>query len=744
MDGASVIALLSWWAIFLGLGAAGLPIAATLFSSLPDRGAGLAIPTAIVVVILPIYWLGHLAFNGVVIGVGVVILVGVAVYLMRRNPRIDRQRAREAAVVFTLGFGLVVAIRAADPSIMPAGGEKFLDFGLLNAILRTDTLPPEDIWFAGKPVQYYYGGHLVTGVLTELTMTQARHAYNLALAGFYGSLVTAAYGLAGSMAASYGHRFRTAGGLGAVFVGLASNLVPPLQVLVSALPTGLESAVSGWIASRTALEAGRVTAFDTLTYWTASRVIRGTINEFPLFAWLNGDLHAHMMSTPFLLLGAGIALAYFRTNGDAIRTRRWLTFGVLPPVAGLIAVVNTWSFPSTIGVVWLAILFAPPDPADLLPIDLGRGTGHDRWSRELRRLGTATLAAAIVAILAVVWVLPFFIGPATGASGRSLGVFPDRSGLIEFVLVYGWMLLIFALFLGQRSAAEFDGDRPRMLVMAGLLVGIAVLMDAAAVGLVLPIMAIGWLLLRRETDVGFETVLVVAGAGLALIVEFVFIQEQAGPGRLNTVFKTYMQVWVLWATAAGAALVRIRPVRLPTFEPRRAARVLVAVLLVSVAVYGAVTLGIHFGRADTATLDATTWAASAHSTEWEAIRWLDGRPGQPNIVTAPGCWCNPVDSTWPYRWVNAPSSFTGIPTVAGWSHEVGYRGQAPYNTRVTDVRTIYTGATADRSRLLADYDVEYVYVGPNERALYGDVSFTGMDGVTVVFENGDVTIYAVE
>jgi len=742
MDIASVAAMVSWWVLFLILAGIGLPIAATVFAGLDDRGAGLAIPTAIVVLILPIYWLGHLRYNGIVIGVGVLVLLGVSYWCWNQGPTIDRRRIQEVAIVFTAGFGLVVAIRAADPSILPAGGEKFLDFGLLNAILRTDQLPPEDIWFAGEPVQYYYGGHLIAGVLTELTQTPPRYAYNIALAGFFGTLVAAAYGVAGSVAAGHGHRFQTAGGFAAVFVGFTSNLVPVVQVVVTALPDGIAAGISRWLAGRTALEAGRVTAFDTLTYWTASRVIRGTINEFPLFAWMNGDLHAHMMSTPFLLLGAGVAFAYFVTESQDIRRRRLLAFGAVPPVAGLIAVINTWSFPSVIGVIGLTLLFSPSDPRDLFPDILSGHSRKSHWREETRRLLAALVGAVMIAVLGILWTLPFFIGPATGASGRSIGFLPARSGLVEFLLVYGWLLLVFTLYLGGRARGEF-GDRTGKIGLAlGLVVILSLIANAAAVAVVLPILGVAWFLLRRET-VGFESVLIVAGAGLVLLVEFVYVQEQAGPGRMNTVFKTYMQIWVLWATAAGAALVRIRPPRHPSVDPGLIARGLVALLVLSGSLYGLITLGIHFGTASEVTLDATTWAASTHSEEWEAIQYLGDQPGQPNIVSAPGCWCNSVESTRPYRWVNAPSSFTGIPTLAGWSHEVGYRGQGPYETRVEDVRTIYTGTADERRALLDRYDVEYIYVGPNERALYGDISFEGVDGVTVAFENQVVSIYRV-
>ncbi len=754
-------AVVVWWLLFIALAVTGFPIAARLFQAFPDRGAGLALPIALSVLVIPIYWFGHLAFTSITIVAGVLVLGGVAGWTAWTGPEIDIPRLAETLVVFTLGFGLLVAIRAVDPSIHPLGGEKFLDFGLLNTILRATHLPPQDMWFAGESVQYYYGGHLIAAVLTALTGTPARVAYNLALAGFYGTLVATAYGIAGTIAASRDASYRLAGALGALLVGLASNLVTPLQLLLWALPRELAGELASGVASLTALPEGALVSVRRFSYWTASRVIRddlgsgayNTINEFPLFAFLNGDLHAHMMSTPFLILVIGLVFAYYQTPATEHRRRRFLIFGLIPPMAAFIAVINTWSFPSVLGLTWLSLVFARGDPGELFPVSWH---SPDRdWQQELHRIATATLATLGVAVIGVLWALPFFIGPATGAGSRSIGFLPPRSDLLELVLVHGWVIAVYAAYLGVHATSSISPDQTRVVVIAAIILAASLLVDAAAVGVILPLLVLAWVLVRQDTDVGFEAVLFIAGAGLVLLVEFVFLQEQAGPGRMNTVFKTYMQVWIMWGVATGIALASFLEGRATglsiSTRSRQALRIAGIVLLAALLLYSLVAVGVHFGAFTTdirgpadPTLDATTWAATNHPEEWQAIRWLDRQSGQPHIVTAPGCWCNPVPETRPYNWVNAPSSFTGIPTLAGWSHESGYRGRTAYRSRVDDVRTIYTGATEDRVTLLRTYDIEYVYVGPTERALYGEeLDFATQPGIRVAFENQAVTIYAI-
>ncbi|WP_049903281.1 DUF2298 domain-containing protein [Halococcus agarilyticus] len=777
-----------WLAVLFALGLAGAPLAALLFRRFPDHGAALALPLSLAVVGCVAYWVGHLSLVAGLVA-GIAVLVALSGLSLRRLDRddIDARRALAPVVVFALAFLFMIAIRAVDPAVHPGGGEKFLDFGLLKSLSRTTRLPPEDVWFAGEPVQYYYGGHLLTTLLAKLTFTEARYAYNLALAGFFAMVVTAAYGLAGAIAAERGRSPRTAGVIAAFLVGFASNLETAGRAVLWALPDGVTESVAAWLGIEITGLAASPAAFG---YWDASRVIPGTVNEFPLFAWLNGDLHAHMLSTPFLLLAAACWFAYYCAPADAVLRRRLLAFGAVPPIAGLLAVVNTWSFPTVAGIGWLAMTFADADPVSLFPERIAarlRSSAGSSLRGEVRRTASALAAAAVVLALGVAWSIPFWLG---SASGRAVAFLPERSALGPLLLVYGAFLLVFVPYLAVHARSL--GTRTREAVLAALagLVAIAWLADAAAVVVFGPLLLVGWLVLvtrrnagssgarsafvdssRRhpaESDggvatrdslvgatVGYETVLLVAGAGLVLLVEFVYIQENAGPGRFNTVFKTYAQIWVLFATAAGAMaawLVDARPAGVADAMAGRwriAGRALLALVVLSTSIYGGLALTDQFTSespvtsVDDPTLDARAFVPATHPDEAAAIAWLDDRSGQPHIVSLPGCWCND-DPRKPYRWVNAPSSLTGLPTVAGWSHETGYRGDEAYRERVADVETIYEGRPVDQAQLLREYDVRYVYVGPNERAAYERIAVADLRGVEVARQFEDVTIYRVD
>ncbi|WP_135829062.1 DUF2298 domain-containing protein [Halorussus halobius] len=788
--------VLLWFVAFQALAVAALPLAARLFPRHPDRGAALALPVGLVVVTTATFWVGHLGFGRWTAVLGVLVLAGLSALVLWRDASVRPGGSAgvrplayaETAIVFALAFGLLVAVRAVDPAIVPGGGEKFLDFGILKSLVRGDALPPADMWWAGDHVLYYYGGHLMAAILAHLTDTAPRFAYNLALSGFYASLVTAAYGLGGAMADARGASARVGATFAAFFVGIASNLVVAVTGLLGVLPDSVAGGATDWVADGlrgtdgALSSAGELVAggLDAFGYWAPSRVIPNTINEFPLFAFYNGDLHGHMLSTQLLVLVAALGFAYYRTLAENHRRRRVLAFGVLPPVIALLGLVNVWSLPTGLGVAWLAFVFAPADAASLLPGDAtgregapasdgGEPVASASLASALRveawRVGRAFAGAGAVTVLTVAWLSPFVVGVLLqSASNRSVGVLPPATTATGLVLVHGAFLAVFACYLWPRARGTFSADPVRLGLLAALVVLVAWVAGYPVVALVVPLLVVGWLLLRAEPDtdasagaerpVGYETVLLVGGAGLVTLVEFVYVEDGAISGRFNTVFKVYMQVWVLWATATGAMLAAALSDRagpsgwsasLGGLDATRAdlMAVVAAALVVSTSLYGGFTLRNHFApnddlvSPDEMTLDGLDYLDARHPGEADAIHWLDDREGQPHVVTAPGS---------PYQWSSPVPSLTGLPAVVGWVYQEGaYRGSEVAQTRETDVEYVYTGHPGERAELLEEYDVEYLYVGPLEREAYpnADLDFSDEPGLEPVFDEGDVVIYRV-
>jgi YYY domain-containing protein len=850
---------LVWLGAYAAVAALAYPITAVLFARFPGKGAGFALPLGLATLAMTSYYVGRFAFGYESLVAGLLLLGLASALALRRGVDLDRRAYAEAMAVFGVAFFLFVVLRALDPAVHPGGGEKFLDFGLLNSLWRAETVPPEDMWFAGEPMAYYYGGHMVAVLLAKATFTPPKYAYNLALPGFYALLVTGVYTLAGAIADERGASRFSAAALAAMFVGLASNLATPLRLLAW-LGSGIVPGLESFVRSLGVEVAGLAGGPERFSYWTASRVIDGTANEFPFFAYLNGDMHAHMMSKGFLLLVAGLLFSYWQMPSGE-RRRRWAILLVcLPLLAGLLAITNTWSYPTVGGLTLLTVMFAPSRPLSLLPpvvFEPGRllhfvastlqrrlpaglsnlvvpflversstagspgaavssDEGADRteddeppstarqrevdlpfeFREEVERVFGGALIAVAVGGLGFLLVAPFF---ATSTTDRSVALVEQHSGLWELLVVHGGFLAVTVPYLA-RYAKPDRLDRMRvvqLLFVVGLLAGTLATISGLPVAIVLfgPPLVVAWILLRTDRAVSFETVLVVGVLGLVLLVEFVYITRA---GRFNTVFKFYSQVWALWGIAVGVMLashadpiasakavirrlsgrtgVEARdPSTTPDggleassgrpgrgeaagrsdeldglLTPGHVGGLLALVLLSSLLVYPGLAVAEHLELSSgPATLDATRFVEEDHRTEAEAIAWVRDRDGQPNIASIPTrCmyrWSNdaaieryagegPTPHTTrcqDYKVVggSAAASLTGVPTVAGWHHEVGYRGREPFLERVRDVRTIYNGTPEQRVSALRKHDVDVLDV---------------VNGIEPAYSDENVTIYRVD
>ena len=682
--------------------------------------AGLAIPLMLAILGVSSYSLGLFRYGRgtAVVATALPVLLAAAISRRRGYPSLDRADHTVAAVFLIAGV-LMLILRALDPTIDAVGGEKFLDYGLLRSILRAEMLPPVDPWFAGEGVRYYYGGQLVVASIALVLDVHPAVAFNLGVVFIYATVVATSAAIGASLSA----RSITGAVGSAIAVGVASNLMPGVRLLVGMLPGPLQEAVAQPIAASTSYDVSYLTGgASEFFYWRASRVVPGTITEFPLFAFRNGDLHAHMLGMPTVLAATGLAVALLRTEPG--QRRRWWLITVLGLLAGWQAVQNTWDVPIILGLLGLAGMLGAIREGQI-PL----------WA--VRR---AVMGVAVGTVVAALVAMPFLLTGIAGGPARTLAVVPTamRTTGIAMLGVYGGFVLFVGTALFRRPRAQQGWMR-----LIGITCGLALLWAVGWGALATPLLLFGGALVwwRLNPDRPGVTMLLVAGGTLMIVPEVIYLQEQAAPGRFNTAFKIGAQVWLLLGVAIGPLLAHLLG--------RTRWRLMAVVAIgggVLMLVYAPLTVGGLMIEAGPMTLDGSAQLGEAAPGVAPAVTWLSQQAGQPTIVEAPGTQWYP-DGTdgrdhLPYSMQSNPaSSLTGIPTVAGWSHEEGYRGVDPYRVRVRAVDVIYTGDPDERARLLEQYDVQYIWVGPAERLRYGERITIGEDR-PVIYAGGEVVIYA--
>ena len=249
-----------------------------------------------------------------------------------------------------------------------------------------------------------------------------------------------------------------------------------------------------------------------------------------------------------------------------------------------------------------------------------------------------------------------------------------------------------------------------------------------------------------ETGVSPVMVFVLSIVSLALLLalgpEFLRVDDLFH-NRMNTIFKLYYQAWTLLAIASAFGLYFLNSTKPPSGSVYKWALrgwwVMAGGLFLASLYYPVEAALTKGGNGGENTLDGLAYIARSSPGEYAAIQWLreNGKEGE-GIVEAVG------DSWSAYGRV---SSSTGMPTVLGWPwHEHQWRGsREAFEGREEDVRTIYTTPDASEAmRLLKEYDVQYVVVGPREKVSYGLGGLAKFPRIgETAFESEDVTIYRV-
>jgi YYY domain-containing protein len=572
------------------------------------------------------------------------------------------------------------------------------------------------------------------------------------------------------------------------------------------------------------------------------------ITEFPFFSFWLGDMHPHVMALPFGLLAMALALTTLaRSTAPAYGVGRegWSDLLAAGLILGSLYVINSWDLP-TYTLLYGGALF-------LLFLRTSQSTEHtvgntaENAAQEAGEAGEGAeepaaappyehvehfpwmsfvKQGAMVFVAMIVLFLPFFLTfNSLVGSAEPLVRLPflskltqiiapyqgSRTGLHAFLIIFGlfFIPLLGFLYLGHlRPAAAhlqiYGAERfpmskflpwlgPLFLVI-GLLIGFPMLM-LVGVG----VLAFQRAMNRAHRPAEAFTLLVIAlGCAIVFGTDLIYIRDVFN-NRMNTIFKFYYQVWLLWGTVAGYAvwwllsqnlsLTRadseaesvdsaviapdsavIAPDStvvasdssvdtLPSHSsfPWRwwgrivagAATVLLFLLfIVGAMVYPTINLRDMAQEGTFKGLEGVT--PREHTSAGKAaIAWLreHAKPGSVilEMVAEGGGSYNPEG----YAGVSAA---TGIPTVLGWvGHERQWRGgdsaaREELEPRRQAVQTIYETTDIEEARtLLERYHVDYVYVGELERRAYDAKQLAKFDRLgTVVFEQGDVTIYELQ
>ncbi len=778
--------VLIWLMMVELIGLAAFPLAYLLLPKLTDRGYGVSKALGILLIGYSAWILSALRLvpsaRLTLFALLALLALASAWLAYRRRAEMREFLARKwrliAAVeivflVFLLGWTL---FRAFDPAIDHT--EQPMDFMLLNSSIRSTLGQPQDAWMAGETVSYYYFGYWMMGALSELSGVASNFSYNLSVALVPALAASAIMSIVLTMTRSDGASARLgviSALAAAVALGVVSNLEGVLEFM-SANAIGSQG-LYDWV-SIDGLDGPAETPTQGWTpegYWwwfRATRVINTfedgggidyTIQEFPFFSFMLGDLHPHMMAIPFSLLFSGFVLNFFRSETLSLRDpmrNRWgfASAAAMGLTLGGVGFTNMWDMPTCAALLLgVAALKAYPKP---------RSEDQSPARGVLWRTGLEVLRVPLPVIaLAFLLFLPYYLGFASSVEGIGAVAVPTR--YLHLFIVWGVPLALVAPFVVASFWQTVVGPDWRgmtaITMLAALLPFAAWMvmrlqspqaMDAPALRLihVLPLATLvgmgAWSALyevSRRGATGRAFALALATLGMLLIMgpELLYVDDFFGQPseRMNTVFKLYYQAWVLLAAASGYCLhywLTSRPKLYGWRKTLSTAWAVAAAALVIASLYYpmAAAASKAVESPSSANLDGLEFVRRRSPAEYEAILYVRDSLGSEDVILeSVGEW---FDS-------GLISRSSGVPTVFNWpGHELQWRGSSEhFAARQGDVAAIYTTTDVDEARsLLAKYGVSHVYVGPRELSAY---SGAGMEKfaefMDIAFQQDEVTIY---
>lgn len=713
-----------------------------------------------------------------------------------------------AEILFFTFFLTDLLIRLGNSDMWhPAkGGERPMDFSYFNAVLKSESFPPYDPWYAGGYINYYYYGFVLAGMPVKLLGIVPSIAYNFILPTWFALLAIGAFTVGWNLAESYRGKvereqpsifnLQLVTGLSASFLTVLLGNLGTIRLIFHgfqriAAPGGTvpvdASIFQKWVWAMQGVFLSLGGALLPLGrgdwYWFPSRVIPAPndvepITEFPLFTFLYSDLHAHMLVMPITLFIAAWAVSVVQSRAQWTRSEWVAVFGVGALMVGALKPTNTWDLYTYFPLAALALgytlfryftfsLIPSPSPK-------GRGARGEGW---LWRILLSLGAIALLYILGSLLYAPFsyWYSQAYGSidfwrgTRTPISSYLTHWGVFLFLII-SWLVWETREWMAATPVSHLSRLRRFALwIEVALAVVIALLVFFAVEGvrvgwIALPLAVwAGILMLRAELSDAKRFVLLMVGTALTLTMAVEVVVLVGDIGRMNTVFKLYLQAWMLMAVSAAASfgwLINVVPSW--NFKWRAVYQGGLYALLAGAFMFTltAASDKISDRMAPQAprTLDSMKFMNHARhwdgqdmdlSEDYRAIRWMqDHVQGSPVLVEA---------NCTEYRWCTRFTIYTGLPGVVGWNwHQRQQRGIfAPQvQERINEVGAFYATPDVEYALdFLKKYDVQYIIVGQLERNVYpslpetpdGLEKFKTYEGVywRIVYQDANTSIYEV-
>lgn len=544
--------------------------------------------------------------------------------------------------------------------------EDFMNLGFISSLIRGKTIPPQDMWFSGYSINYYYFGHFLNSILVLLSGVPVVIAFNLILANLISNVFIMAYGLVKEITKS------------SLYGILSSYLI----VISGNLYLWFVLFRKGFINSNDFVNSVRFIAPDS--------------SDFPSYSFWQSGLHANVFGIQVIILALFFGFLIIkspRINAQTFFEKvfrikfKYILFASF--CLGLGFFTNSWDF---VGIFLYFVFcflfyFLREDPG-LQSVDKSlKAQGFKR--KNITDLFHAVVVLSLCLLVSMA-LFSLFFSNAPLSSIYGVGFSYNKSGPLNIFIMFGVFLVpIFVWFLSLlrsyfKATGVFCWDSTELFLLSLLFVSFILIL--------------------------FPDV---------LYVKDYLIVDAPTFSRSNTVWKLWYQAWILLSVGV--------PILVWYLHSKSLKALLLFLIILSGSLYPmyfftAKMLETADTAVNTLTLDATYYLGKSNPDAYHALNFLNtltpiNNESELVLLDVPGI---AYESS-----ANILSSYTGIPTVLGWvGHEKVLRKPVDLIIqREYDVQRLYQ-STSDIEilDLLDKYKITHFVISPNLYLKYGPIA----------------------
>ena len=711
------------------------------FSTIPDKGYSISKPLGILLVSLAAWLISSSKTIPVTETTTMFLLVGLvacAAIIGTTRWRSIKQVVKHnyriillIEIVFILTYLVFFTIRYLDPGINHT--EQPMDFAFLNASINTLSGQPVDPWFKGEGISYYYFGYWIFGTLTKISHLSSFASYNLALATIPAMTASILFALTTIFLKMSRKKFDFRVIACALIATTCGVFMANLQGILEFFRINSVGSPGFW--KKICIDGMQNPVINSVDSWRptefwwwfkTSRIINHfgptcenegldyTINEFPFFSYLLGDLHPHVMVIPFLLVF--FYLVYDLCKQDIQKqpdATYWSKIVLIGATVGCVCFINMWMLPvcasALIGVSLLKWL--SPQPFD-----------NTRAAKSI----------CLILGVSVLILLPYLWSFQSSVSGLSRSEY--QTSAIHGFVVWGPLLmlslpLVIWNFWTTPVGKSWKSDMTLSLAIAGLPWLIRFLIPASNIGLdatnmlsfAIPVTFFCLIsnltllnLVRREGLTHRNLVLSIFSISMLLILvpDLFYIGDVYG-NRMNTVFKLHYPVWIFLSICSGYSIYHWTTGNIRTPKLLKYPYTLMACLIVICAFYYSPAAAMT-KISESSISGFNDSDLDLKESELSALKYA-----RTNIEINQGI----LESVGEWDGSGFISRNTGIPNIVNWpGHQNQWRDSNPeVYQRATDVEIIYSTENIGQAKsLLSKYKIDFVYIGRQELNQYSN------------------------